>query len=133
MCGGWRVACSHSFLLCELRIGGKCFYPLTHLLAPKIHSVITWMCLFSYRALTFVYPFGATLSVMKPAVAVLSTGSVCFPLNRPILAFYHSKVLTFLDMWVGGYYFIFEVKKLHCDGHMPLIPEPGRQRQLRAL
>ncbi|XP_066092445.1 intraflagellar transport protein 52 homolog isoform X3 [Saccopteryx bilineata] len=43
------------------------------------------------RALTFVYPFGATLSVMKPAVAVLSTGSVCFPLNRPILAFFHSK------------------------------------------
>ncbi|KAJ8778153.1 hypothetical protein J1605_013869 [Eschrichtius robustus] len=43
------------------------------------------------QALTFVYPFGATLSVMKPAVAVLSTGSVCFPLNRPILAFYHSK------------------------------------------
>ncbi|XP_013846162.1 intraflagellar transport protein 52 homolog isoform X2 [Sus scrofa] len=43
------------------------------------------------RALTFVYPFGATLNVMKPAVAVLSTGSVCFPLNRPILAFYHSK------------------------------------------
>ncbi|EHB00693.1 Intraflagellar transport protein 52-like protein [Heterocephalus glaber] len=38
------------------------------------------------QALTFVYPFGATLSVMKPAVAVLSTGSVCFPLNRPILA-----------------------------------------------
>ncbi|XP_072862574.1 intraflagellar transport protein 52 homolog isoform X2 [Chlorocebus sabaeus] len=43
------------------------------------------------RALTFVYPFGATLSVVKPAVAVLSTGSVCFPLNRPILAFYDSK------------------------------------------
>ncbi|XP_075022433.1 intraflagellar transport protein 52 homolog isoform X2 [Calonectris borealis] len=40
------------------------------------------------RALTFVYPFGATLNVMKPAVAILSTGSVCFPLNRPVLAFY---------------------------------------------
>ncbi|XP_062445097.1 intraflagellar transport protein 52 homolog isoform X2 [Rhea pennata] len=40
------------------------------------------------QTLTFVYPFGATLNVMKPAVAVLSTGSVCFPLNRPILAFY---------------------------------------------
>ncbi|XP_047659800.1 intraflagellar transport protein 52 homolog isoform X2 [Tachysurus fulvidraco] len=39
------------------------------------------------QALTFVYPYGATLSVIKPAVAVLSTGSVCFPLNRPILAF----------------------------------------------
>ncbi|KAJ3603268.1 hypothetical protein NHX12_031010 [Muraenolepis orangiensis] len=43
------------------------------------------------QALTFVYPYGATLSVMKPAVAVLSTGSVCFPLNRPILAFYQAK------------------------------------------
>uniref|UniRef100_A0A671Z470 Intraflagellar transport 52 homolog (Chlamydomonas) n=1 Tax=Sparus aurata TaxID=8175 RepID=A0A671Z470_SPAAU len=43
------------------------------------------------RALTFVYPYGATLSVMKPAVAVLSTGSVCFPLNRPVLAFHHGK------------------------------------------
>ncbi|KAF2988124.1 hypothetical protein EK904_007081 [Melospiza melodia maxima] len=40
------------------------------------------------QALTFVYPFGATLNVMKPAVAILSTGSVCFPLNRPVLAFY---------------------------------------------
>ncbi|XP_072307803.1 intraflagellar transport protein 52 homolog [Eucyclogobius newberryi] len=43
------------------------------------------------QALTFVYPYGATLSVMKPAVAILSTGSVCFPLNRPILAFYQAK------------------------------------------
>nr|XP_005986801.1 PREDICTED: intraflagellar transport protein 52 homolog [Latimeria chalumnae] len=43
------------------------------------------------QALSFVYPFGATLNVMKPAVAILSTGSVCFPLNRPILAFYQSK------------------------------------------
>ncbi|KAM9759596.1 intraflagellar transport protein 52 homolog [Menidia menidia] len=43
------------------------------------------------QALTFVYPYGATLSVMKPAVAVLSTGSVCFPLNRPVLAFYQRK------------------------------------------
>ncbi|KFO94595.1 Intraflagellar transport protein 52, partial [Buceros rhinoceros silvestris] len=40
------------------------------------------------QALTFVYPFGATLNVMKPAVAVLSTGSICFPPNRPVLAFY---------------------------------------------
>lgn len=43
------------------------------------------------QALTFVYPYGATLSVMKPAAAVLSTGSVCFPLNRPVLAFYQGK------------------------------------------
>lgn len=43
------------------------------------------------QALTFVYPYGATLNVMKPAVAILSTGSVCFPLNRPVLAFHQSK------------------------------------------
>lgn len=43
------------------------------------------------QALSFVYPYGATLSVMKPAVAILSTGSVCFPLNRPVLAFYEVK------------------------------------------
>ncbi|KAM7006058.1 intraflagellar transport protein 52 homolog [Tautogolabrus adspersus] len=43
------------------------------------------------QALTFVYPYGATLSVIKPAVAVLSTGSVCFPLNRPVMAFHQGK------------------------------------------
>lgn len=43
------------------------------------------------QALTFVYPYGATLSVIKPAVAVLSTGSVCFPLNRPVLAFHQGR------------------------------------------
>ncbi|XP_047905043.2 intraflagellar transport protein 52 homolog isoform X2 [Anser cygnoides] len=49
------------------------------------------------QALTFVYPFGATLNVMKPAVAVLSTGSVCFPLNRPILAFYQHEFVEVVD------------------------------------
>ncbi len=35
---------------------------------------------------------------MKPAVAVLSTGSVCFPLNRPVLAFHQPKVSTVILM-----------------------------------
>ncbi|CAC5367223.1 unnamed protein product, partial [Mytilus coruscus] len=43
------------------------------------------------QALSFLYPYGATLNVMKPSVAVLSTGSVSFPLNRPVSAFYTSK------------------------------------------
>ncbi|XP_041358031.1 intraflagellar transport protein 52 homolog isoform X2 [Gigantopelta aegis] len=43
------------------------------------------------QALSFLYPYGATLNVMKPSSAVLSTGSVCFPLNRPVCAFYTSK------------------------------------------
>lgn len=40
------------------------------------------------QALSFLYPYGATLNVAKPAVAVLSTGSVAFPLNRPVCALY---------------------------------------------
>ena len=47
------------------------------------------------RALSFLYPYGATLNVMKPSSAVLSTGSVCFPLNRPVCAFYTSKVCSY--------------------------------------
>lgn len=43
------------------------------------------------QALQFLYPYGATVSVMKPAVAVLSTGSVSFPLNRPVCALYAAR------------------------------------------
>ncbi|XP_072169907.1 intraflagellar transport protein 52 homolog [Diadema setosum] len=43
------------------------------------------------QALTYLYPFGATLNVAKPAVAILSTGTVCFPLNRPVCALHSSK------------------------------------------
>uniref|UniRef100_A0A1B6HN52 Uncharacterized protein n=1 Tax=Homalodisca liturata TaxID=320908 RepID=A0A1B6HN52_9HEMI len=39
------------------------------------------------QALSFVYPFGATLNIARPAVAVLSSGTVAFPLNRPVMAF----------------------------------------------
>lgn len=41
--------------------------------------------------LTFLYPFGATLSVNKPATPVLSSGTVSLPVNRPVCAFYESK------------------------------------------
>lgn len=41
--------------------------------------------------LTFLYPYGATLSVNKPAVPVLSSGTVSLPVNRPVLAFYETK------------------------------------------
>lgn len=44
------------------------------------------------QALQFVYPYGATLNVAKPATAILSTGSVAFPLNRPVCAVHKLKV-----------------------------------------
>ena len=34
--------------------------------------------------LQFVYPFGATLSIQKPAIPILSSGNLAFPMNRPI-------------------------------------------------
>ena len=39
---------------------------------------------FNQNCLTFVYPFGATLDVQKPAVPLLSSGTVSYPLNRPL-------------------------------------------------
>ncbi|XP_054169236.1 intraflagellar transport protein 52 homolog [Oppia nitens] len=39
--------------------------------------------------INYVYPFGATLNVAKPATAVLSTGSLALPLHRPVCAFYN--------------------------------------------
>lgn len=40
------------------------------------------------QSLSFLYPYGATLNVARPATAVLSTGSVSFPQDRPVLALY---------------------------------------------
>eukprot|EP00756_Hemistasia_phaeocysticola_P018711 Hpha_TRINITY_DN15613_c1_g4::TRINITY_DN15613_c1_g4_i1::g.100127::m.100127/K19681/IFT52; intraflagellar transport protein 52 len=37
-------------------------------------------------ALSFVYPHGCTVNVQKPAVPLLSSGYIAYPLNRPICA-----------------------------------------------
>eukprot|EP00927_Polykrikos_kofoidii_P027243 TRINITY_DN24043_c0_g1_i1.p1 TRINITY_DN24043_c0_g1~~TRINITY_DN24043_c0_g1_i1.p1 ORF type:complete len:450 (-),score=108.27 TRINITY_DN24043_c0_g1_i1:43-1392(-) len=41
--------------------------------------------------LEFVFPYGATLSVQKPALPVLSSGPISYPLNRPVAAVYNNK------------------------------------------
>uniref|UniRef100_A0A915KTX7 ABC-type uncharacterized transport system domain-containing protein n=1 Tax=Romanomermis culicivorax TaxID=13658 RepID=A0A915KTX7_ROMCU len=46
------------------------------------------------KSLIYVYPFGCTLNVSKPSVPIMSTGTVCFPLNRPTTAFYIPKQAT---------------------------------------
>ena len=40
----------------------------------------------SQQQVSFVYPYGATLNVNKPAVPILSTGHISYPLNRPVVA-----------------------------------------------
>lgn len=41
-----------------------------------------------FRCLSFVFPYGASLNVAKPAAPILTSGSVAYPLNRPLCAFY---------------------------------------------
>ena len=85
------------------------------------------------RALSFVYPYGATLSVMKPAVAILSTGSVCFPLNRPVLAFYEVKVRSIIHfphllsiLYSCGEYVLVTSFERYCMSHLFLMKEGGK-------
>lgn len=40
--------------------------------------------------LKFVYPYGCTINVRKPAQTLLSSGPISFPANRPTAAFYVS-------------------------------------------
>ncbi|KAK7590205.1 hypothetical protein V9T40_001818 [Parthenolecanium corni] len=40
------------------------------------------------KSFMLVYPFGATINVVKPAIPILSSGSVAFPVCRPVCAFY---------------------------------------------
>jgi intraflagellar transport protein 52 len=61
--------------------------------------------------LSFVYPYGATLTVEKPAIPLLSSGYISYPVNRPVAALYKSKtdlgrvsvigsVHMFEDKWI---------------------------------
>lgn len=36
----------------------------------------------------FVFPYGATLNAQKPAIPILSSGPISYPLNRPVAAVY---------------------------------------------
>ena len=51
--------------------------------------------------MNFVYPYGSTLIVKKPAFSVLSSGPISYPTNRPLAAAYNKgsgKVLVFGSM-----------------------------------
>ena len=44
--------------------------------------------------LVFVYPYGASLNVQRPAVPILSSGSISFPMNRPITAMWEADTVA---------------------------------------
>ena len=39
---------------------------------------------FDHKGLDFVYPYGTTLEIKAPAIPILSTGYISYPMNRPI-------------------------------------------------
>ncbi|PAV71949.1 hypothetical protein WR25_16654 [Diploscapter pachys] len=43
------------------------------------------------QAMTFVYPYGSTLHVNRFSTPVLSSGSACFPISRPVAAFHETE------------------------------------------
>lgn len=44
--------------------------------------------------LVFVYPYGASLNVQRPAIPILSSGSISYPMNRPITAIWESETVS---------------------------------------
>jgi intraflagellar transport protein 52 len=45
-------------------------------------------------SLVFVYPYGLTMNVQRPAIPILSSGFMAYPLNRPIGAVWESSELV---------------------------------------
>ncbi|KAJ3130137.1 Intraflagellar transport protein 52 [Nowakowskiella sp. JEL0407] len=62
----------------------------TAMIGHNEDTSISDMGKFNSSTLTFLFPFGATLNVQKPAIPILSSGTVSYPLNRPVGAVYLS-------------------------------------------
>ncbi|KAJ6217546.1 hypothetical protein RDWZM_008703 [Blomia tropicalis] len=73
----------------------------------------------SGKTLPYLYPFGATLNVAKPAVAILSTGSTSFPPCRPTCAVYENQSSG--QMIVLGSGHVFMDKYLHKENNVLLL------------
>jgi intraflagellar transport protein 52 len=46
--------------------------------------------IFNPHYLTFVYPFGSSMNIQKPGIPILSSGTVSYPLNRPVAGVYQA-------------------------------------------
>ncbi|KAJ1422136.1 hypothetical protein B484DRAFT_452508 [Ochromonadaceae sp. CCMP2298] len=44
--------------------------------------------------LVFVYPYGASLNVQRPAIPILSSGSISYPMNRPVTAMWEAETVS---------------------------------------
>jgi hypothetical protein len=67
-----------------------------------------------FKSLPFVVAYGATLNVQKPGVPILSTGSMSYPLNRPIGAVYAHPVRYFISYLVFLFCIFEKIMPLIC-------------------
>ncbi|CAH0717914.1 unnamed protein product, partial [Brenthis ino] len=64
----------------------------------------------------FVYPYGATLTVKKPAAAILSSSDVCYPVKRPVAAMYTSEKSGGKLFVIGsGHFFADQYLESECN------------------
>ncbi|XP_014371598.2 intraflagellar transport protein 52 homolog [Papilio machaon] len=64
---------------------------------------------------TFVYPYGATLTVKKPAAAILSSSDLCYPVKRPIAALYTADSGGKLFVIGSGHFFADQYLESECN------------------
>lgn len=53
--------------------------------------------------MAFIYPFGCTMSVVKPSVVAFTSGTTTFPVDRPLSALYYNQN-------IGKHYILKECK-----------------------
>lgn len=67
----------------------SCWTSLIIWIAHSLFNVFSLPSFFHSSALAFVYPYGCTLNVSsRVSVCALSTGTVCYPISRPVCAFH---------------------------------------------
>ena len=68
----------------------------------------------------FVYPRGATLNLQRPAIPVLTSGYLSYPVNRPIAAAWEGKKVGFMQALLQV------LCPPHCPNFLPMVQDEGR-------
>lgn len=71
--------------------------------------------------LEFIFPYGATLNAQKPAIPILSSGPISYPLNRPVGAVYNPNKVAAGRICVLGSVRMFDDDFLELEKNRQLI------------
>ena len=76
-----------------------------------------------------MYPWGSTLEIKSPAMAILTSGPISYPVNRPIMASYVSK--NGGKLIVGGSYSMFTDEYFDKEENAKIMVNPTFSLQLK--